>query len=95
MRLTAQIIVIMLTMLQVPYITELCGNDDTLAGASMLGREEKTGLDRNVLRICVLIDLAGELKDCRADSDDGASPQVPQCWARSKKETLTGACSTR
>ena len=57
MRLIAQSIVIMLAMLQVPYITEVCGNDDIFAGASMLGREEKIGLDRNVLRICVLIDV--------------------------------------
>ena len=57
MRLIAQSIVIMLAMLQVPYITELYGNDDIPAGASMLGRKEKRNLDRKVLRICVLIDI--------------------------------------
>jgi len=55
MRLTAQSNVMMLTMLQVPYITELCGNDDIPSGASMLGRKEKRALDRHGLHICGLI----------------------------------------
>ena len=50
----------MLAMLQVHYITELCGNDDIPAGATMLGRKEKRDLDRNVLRICGLIDIVNK-----------------------------------